>query len=61
MFRRRDLMIGAGAMAAAGALRVPAARSQELDLGPAWPFDSDWLQAEAKRLAERPYEVPVIR
>ena len=61
MFRRRDLIIGAGALATAGTLRASTARSQELDLGPAWPFDFDWLQAEAQRLAGRPYEVPAIR
>jgi glucans biosynthesis protein len=61
MYRRRDLIIGAGALAAAGALRAPAARSQDLELGPPWPFDFDWLQGEAKRLAERAYEAPVIR
>jgi glucans biosynthesis protein len=61
MVRRRDLIIGAGALAATGVLRTPAARSETLDLGPAWPFDFNWLQAEAKRLAARPYEPPVIR
>ncbi len=61
MFGRRDLMIGAGTVAALGGLRLSAAQSQTLDLGPAWPFDFAWLQAEAERLAKRPYEAPVIR
>ena len=55
MVRRRDLLIGAGAVAALGALRVPSARSQSIDLGPPRPFDFEWLQGEAKELAAQPY------
>src|SRR5688572_30795362 len=61
MFRRRDLMLGAGALAAVGGLRIPAALGQPLDLGPAREFDFAWLQARAKELAEQPYEAPLIR
>ncbi len=61
MFRRRDVMVGAGAVAALGALRATAARSQTLDLGPPWAFDFAWLQAEARQLAARAYEAPLIR
>jgi periplasmic glucans biosynthesis protein len=61
MFRRRDLLIGAGVCAALGALRAPVARSQSIDLGPPRPFDFEWLQAEAKDLAAQPYQAPVIR
>jgi periplasmic glucans biosynthesis protein len=61
MFRRRDLMLGAGALAALGGLRIPAALGQPLDLGPAREFDFAWLQARAKELAEQPYEAPLIR
>jgi hypothetical protein len=39
MFRRRELIIGAGALAALGGLRAPAAASQLLELGPPRPFD----------------------
>ena len=61
MFRRRDLMIGAGALAALGMLRAPVARSQSLDLGAPRPFDFAWLQGEARELAAQPYEAPLIR
>ena len=61
MFRRRDLMIGAGAFAALGGLRMSAAASQSADLGPPRPFDFEWLQGEAEQLAARPYEPPLIR
>jgi glucans biosynthesis protein len=61
MFRRRDLIIGAGALAATGAGRGGAAPGAALGPGPPRAFDFDWLQTEAKRLAARPYEPPVIR
>jgi len=61
MFRRRDLMIGAGAFAALGALRASVAASQSADFGPPRPFDFAWLQGEAEQLAARPYEAPLIR
>ena len=61
MLRRRDLMLGAGAVAALGAVGARAATRPTLDLGPAFPFDFDWLQGEARQLAARPYEAPVIR
>ena len=61
MLRRRDLMLGAGAVAALGAVRARAATGPTLDLGPAFTFDFDWLQGEARQLAARAYEAPVIR
>ncbi len=61
MFRRRDLMLGAGALAALGGLRVPAALGQPLELGPPREFDFAWLQERAKQLAEQPYQAPLIR
>jgi glucans biosynthesis protein len=61
MLRRRELMIGAGAVAALRALRASPAFAQAMDLGPARPFDYEWLQDLAKQAAARPYEPPRIR
>ena len=62
---RRQALLAAGVSAFASLLdgRVvrAAAGSGQIEFGPARPFDFEWLKAQAKALAEQPYQEPVIR
>ena len=62
--RRQALLaasVGAFASLLDGRLARAAAGSGQTEFGPARPFDFEWLKAEAKSLAEQPYQEPVIR
>ena len=59
---RRRVLLGAGALPlVALALRPDVASAAGLSFGEAQSFDFDWLRGQAKQLASRPYEPPVIR
>jgi len=59
---RRTVLIGAGALSlAALAMRPENARAAGLVFGDAQSFDFDGLRAQAKALASKAYEPPVVR
>ena len=62
---RRQALLAAGVSAFAclldGRVVRAAAGSGQIEFGPARPFDFEWLKAQAKALAEQPYQEPVIR
>ena len=62
---RRQALLAASVSAFAslldGRLVRAAAGSGQTEFGPAQPFDFEWLKAQAKTLAEQPYQEPVIR
>jgi periplasmic glucans biosynthesis protein len=62
---RRQALLAASVSAFAslldGRLVRAAAGSGQIAFGPAQPFDFEWLKAQAKTLAEQPYQEPVIR
>ena len=59
--RRQVLGGAAGLPLAALALRPALAAAEGLDLGEAQPFGFGWLRDQAKDLASKPYQPPVIR
>ena len=59
--RRQVLGGAAGLPLVALALRGAAAAADGLDLGEAQSFGFDWLRGQAKELASKPYQPPVIR
>jgi len=59
---RRRVLAGAASLPLVSlALRSATAAADGLDLGEAQPFSFDWLRDQAKELAAKPYEPPVIR
>ena len=62
---RRQALLAASVSAFAclldGRLVRAAAGSGQIEFGPAQPFDFEWLKAQAKALADQPYQEPVIR
>lgn len=62
MIRRRELLFATGSLALLRTLGAPIgpAWAAPAELGPARPFNFAWLRAEAKALAERPYQAPQV-
>ena len=62
---RRQTIFAASASALVSLLESrwlqAAAESGEIRFGPAQPFDFEWLRSQARELAARPYQEPVIR
>ncbi|MGH6886378.1 MAG: glucan biosynthesis protein, partial [Geminicoccales bacterium] len=58
---RRFFLASAGALPLAAALWPSLAVAEGLSMGKPWSFDFGWLRSQAKRLAARPYEPPVLR